>query len=186
MKKSNENPSLNCDDVERLLIHRIFDQLTPEVNLSVEKHLKSCDRCQSYQKTLLNLQNSIQIRAEEKLVPDPAIRQNIIQRMKTLEPQEAGFLRSTWQYVRSIFEYRIPVYQTLSGVVLIVLIFLAVNQISFSPDQKPPEPQSLTQIETPVPAQMNVVDNLDIIDKQKIGRNVKEDTTLTRFIVTTM
>ena len=103
MKKSNENPSLNCDDVERLLIHRIFDQLTPEVNLSVEKHLKSCDRCQSYQKTLLNLQNSIQIRAEEKLVPDPAIRQNIIQRMKTLEPQEAGFLRSTWQYVRSIF-----------------------------------------------------------------------------------
>lgn len=186
MKKSNENPHTNCDDVERLLIHRVFDELTPEVNLSVEKHLKSCDRCRSYQKTLLNLQNSIQIRAEEKLVPDPAIRQNIIQRMKTLKPVESGIFAKGWHFIRSVFEYRIPVYQPLAGAVLIMLIFLAGRQLSFSPDQKTPEPHSLTQIETPTPAQMSVIDNLEILKQQKIGRNVKEDTTLTRFIVTTM
>jgi len=186
MKKSNENSSLNCDDVERLLIHRIFDQLTPEANLSVEEHLKSCDRCQSYQKTLSSLQNSMQISEKEKLVPDPAIRQNIIRQMKTLEPVETGIFAKGWHFIRSIFAYRVPVYQPLAGVALIVLIFLAFRQLSFSPVQKTPEPYSLTRIETPAPAQMSVINNLQIIEQQKIGRNVKEDSTLTRFIVTTM
>jgi hypothetical protein len=186
MKRSNENPHSNCDDIKQLLVKRIFDELTQDKNLLVEEHLKSCTQCCDYQNTLLNLQNSIQIRTEEKLVPNPAIRENVIQRMKALRPEEAGTLRTTWQRLRGIFEYRIPVYQTLSGLVIIALIFLAVKQISFSPDQKSPEPQSLARMETPVPAQMSVVDNLDIIDQQKIGQNVKEDTTLTRFIVTTM
>ncbi|KPL03010.1 MAG: hypothetical protein AMJ73_07915 [candidate division Zixibacteria bacterium SM1_73] len=186
MKKSNENTSLNCDDVERLLIHRIFDGLTPEANLSVEKHLKSCDRCRSYQKTLLNLQDSMQISTEEKLVPDPAIRQNIIRQMKTLRPVETGIFAKGWLFIRSIFAYRVPVYQPLAGVVLIVLIFLAGRQLPLSPGQKTPEPLGLTQIETPTPAQMSVINNLRIIEQQKIGRNVKEDSTLTRFIVTTM
>lgn len=186
MKKLNENPSLNCDDVERLLIHRIFDQLTQEANLSVEEHLKSCERCRSYQKTLLNLQDSMQISTEEKLVPDPAIRQNILRQMKTLKPVETGIFAKGWHLIRSIFAYRIPLYQPLAGVILIVLIFVASRQLSFSPVQKTPEPPSLTRTETPAPAQMSVISNLQIIEQQKIGRNVKEDTTLTRFIVTTM
>ena len=186
MKGSNEKPHSNCDDIEQLLVNRIFDELTHDKNLLVEEHLKSCAQCCNYQNTLLNLQNSMQIGTQEKLVPNPAIRENIIQRMKTLRPEEAGILRTTWQRLKSIFQYRIPVYQSLSALALIALIFLTVNQLSFSPDQKPSEVQSLTQIETPTPAQMSVIENLEIIDQQKIGRNVKEDTTLTRFIVTTM
>jgi hypothetical protein len=128
----------------------------------------------------------MRVETGEKLIPDPAIRENILQRMKTLQPQETGFLRGTWQYVRSAFEYRVPVYQTLSGLALIALIFLATRQISFSPDQTPPEPRSLIRMEMPTPTQMSVVDNLDIIDKQKIGRSAREDSVLTRFIVSTM
>jgi anti-sigma factor RsiW len=186
MKKSNENPSLNCDDVEQLLIKRIFDELSQDENLLAEKHLKSCDRCRSYQKTLLNLQNSMRVGVGEKVTPDPVIRENIIRQMKALRPEKAGIRRTSWQYVRNVFEYRIPVYQVLSGLVLIALIFLGVKQLSFSPDQETTEPQSLARIEASLPAQMSVIDNLEIIEQQKIGRNVKEDTTLTRFIVTTM
>jgi anti-sigma factor RsiW len=186
MKKSNENPRLNCDDVERLLINRIFDELSQDENTLAEKHLKSCDRCRGYQKTLLNLQNSMRVGVGEKVTPDPAIRENIIQRMKALRPEKAGTRRTSWQYVRNVFEYPIPVYQVLSGLVLIALIFLVASQISFSPNQEPSEPQSLARIEASLPAQMSVIDNLKIIEQQKIGQNVKEDTTLTRFIVTTM
>jgi hypothetical protein len=186
MEKSNENPKVNCDDIQRLLVNKISDELTRDEHRLVEEHLKSCGHCRSYQNTLLKLQSSMQISEEEKLVPDPAIRENILQRMKTSQPQETGILRSTWQYVRSVFEYRVPVYQTLSGLALIALIFLATRQISFSPDQRPPEPRSLIRMEMPTPTQMSVVDNLDIIDKQKIGRSVTEDSALTRFIVSTM
>jgi hypothetical protein len=186
MKKSNESSNMDCDDIERLLTNRIFDKLTQDENLLVEEHLKSCDRCQSYQNALLNLQSSMEIGPEHELTPDPAIRENIIQRMKTLNPVETGIFAKSWHYVRNVFEYRVPVYQALSGLVLIALIYLTVGQLSFSPGRKPSEPQSSAQMETPTPTQMRVVDNLDIIDLQKIGQNVKDDTTLTRFIVTTM
>jgi len=186
MKKSNENPHINCDDIGQLLIKKSIDELTEDENLLLEEHLKSCDRCQTYQNTLLSLQHSMKTGAEEKLIPDPAIRQNIIRQMKTLKPVETGIFSKGWHLIRSIFEYRIPVYQPLAGVVLIVLIFLASRQLPLSPDQKTPELHSLTRIETPTPAQMSVIDNLEIIKQQKIGQNVKEDTTLTRFIVTTM
>jgi len=186
MKESNENLSLNCDEIEGLLIQRHFDEITQDQSLLVEEHLKSCDRCRTYQKILLNMQNSMQIGAEEKLIPDPAIRQNIIQQLRALKPQEAGIFARGWHYIRSIFEYRVPVYQALFGVVLIALIFLAIKQYPSSADQKPLEPRGLAQIETPLPAQMSVIDNLEIIKGQKIGLNVKEDTTLTRFIVSTM
>jgi len=186
MKKSNETPHIDCDDIPRLLIDKIFDGLVQEENLLVEKHLKSCERCRSYRKTLLGLQNSMQIGAEEKLVPHPAIRQRIIQRMKVQRPERIGIFARGWCYIRNIFEYRIPVYQALSGVILIALIFFAVRQFPSSTDQKPPELQSVAQMETPIPSQMTVIDNLEIIKGQKIGQNVKEDTTLTRFIVSTM
>ena len=186
MKKSSENSKPNCEDIQRLLVNKVSDELTRDEDRLLEGHLKSCGHCRSYQNTLLSLKDSMQIGTGEKLVPDPAIRENIVRRMKTLQPQETPILRNAWQYIRSIFEYRVPVYQTLSGLALIALIFLATRQISFSPDQKPPEPRSLVRMEMPAPTQMSVVDNLDIIDKQKIGRNVTEDTTLTRFIVSTM
>ncbi len=186
MEKSNENPKANCDDIQRLLVNRISDELSRDEDRLVEEHLKSCGHCRAYENTLLNLKESMRVGTGEELVPDPAIRENILRRMKTLQPQETGILRSTWQYVRSVFEYRVPVYQTLSGLALIALIFLATKQISVSPDQRPPEPRSLVRMEMPVPTQMSVVDNLEIIDKQKIGRSAKEDTALTRFIVSTM
>jgi Tfp pilus assembly pilus retraction ATPase PilT len=137
MKKSNESPNPNCEDIEQLLVNRILDELTRDENFVVEEHLKSCEHCQTYQQILLNLKNSMQIDAKETLIPDPAIRENILRQMKTLNPQETGFFKVTWQYIRNIFKYRIPVYQALSGLALIALIFLIVNQLSFSPSQKP-------------------------------------------------
>lgn len=186
MKKSNEKPNTNCDSIQRLLVKKTSDELTSDESLLVGEHLKSCARCQSYQRTLLNLQDSMEISAQEKLVPDPAIRENLIQRMRIQRSQKAGILSSTWRNIRSMLQYRIPIYQPLSGLVVIALIFLMVSHLSFSPDQEPLESQGLAQIQTPTPVQMSVVDNLDIIGRQKIGRNVKEDTTLTRFIVTSM
>ncbi|KPL01284.1 MAG: hypothetical protein AMJ91_00580 [candidate division Zixibacteria bacterium SM23_73_3] len=186
MKKSNENPSLNCDEIEGLLIQGHFDKITQDQSLLVEEHLESCDRCRSYQKTLSGLQNSMQIDVGDKLTPDTDIRETIIQRMKTVKAQETGIFRSTWQYIRNVFEYRIPVYQPLLGGVLVLLIFFAVRELSFAPDPKSSKLQTFTQVETPILSQMSVIDNLEIIEAQKIGRSVREDTTLTRFIVSTM
>jgi len=186
MKESNNEPLIDCDGIEQLLIKKSLEELTDQENRLIQKHLRSCDVCRSYQSALLKLKDSMQISAEDKLAPDPSIRETVIKRMRSLKPQEAGFLGRAYQSVTHIFEYRIPVYQALSGAVLVVLIFLAVKQFSFTPEQKTTGLHKVAQVETSIPAQMRVMDDLGIIDQQKIGQNVKDDTTLTRFIVTTM
>jgi hypothetical protein len=184
MKEPNKKSGTNCDDIEQLLIKKNIDELTPDENLLVEKHLKFCERCRGYQSTLLSLQDSMQICSEEKLIPDPAIHQNIIQRMKTLRPEQTGIFKSGWQYIRNMLEYRIPVYQTLLGIVLILLISFSINTLFLTTQKESSKLQVFAQMEPLAYSQMEVLDNLDIIDQQKIGISAKEDTSLTRFLVT--
>jgi len=184
MKESNDRPIAVCDDVELLLSKRLVDELTEEEKQLVDKHLKSCSRCLSYERILLSLPDSMQIKSEETLAPHPEIRKHIVQRMKDLVPQETGILRRAYHSFIRLFEYRIPVYQALTGAILILLLFLGVKHFPFSVGQKIEGFQIITQMDTSAPAQLKIMDNLDIIGKQRIGQNVKEDTTLTQFIVT--
>jgi hypothetical protein len=184
MKESNDQPTANCEDVELLLSKRLVDELTEEEKQQVDVHLKSCNRCLSYERILLSLQESMQIKSEEQLAPHPGIRQNIVQRMKDLKPQETGVLHKTYHFFIRLFEYRIPVYQSLTGMILIFLLFMGLKHFPLTFGQKPEGFQIITQTDTSAPAQLKVLDNLEIIGKQKIGQNVKEDSTLTQFIVT--
>lgn len=185
MNKSNENKNTKCDDVEFLLIKKNFDELTQQESLLLEEHLKSCDLCRSYEKTLSHLQDSMRVEAE-KLAPDPATRERIIRRMKALRPEPAGVVVRGWHYLRDLLQHRIPVYQPILGAVLVLLIFVGAKQLTSPTVEKPAVDQSLLRTEAVMPAQMSVMDNLDIVKAQKIGRSAGEDTTLSRFIVTTM
>ena len=185
MKKPNENKKMKCDEIEFLLVKKNFDELTAQENLLVGAHLKSCDSCRRYQKTLSNLQESMKVGAD-KLVPDPAVRENIIQRMEALNPQQAGILARGWHYVRDLLRHRIPVYQPILGAVLVLLIFVGARQLTSPSVEKPADDQSLLRTEAVMPAQMNVMHGLEIVKAQKIGRSAGEDTTLARFIVSSM
>jgi predicted anti-sigma-YlaC factor YlaD len=183
MKKANENFSTQCDEVERLLVKKDVDGLTSQENLLLKDHLKSCERCRSYQSALLNVRDSVQIDSEEKLIPDPAIRRNILRSMNALKQKETPVLTS-WRHVRSILAYRIPIYQTLAGVALIFLISVGINQLFVSADRETVELQSFAQVETIGATQMRVTESLEIIDQQKIGRSAKEEPELIQFLVT--
>ena len=182
MKKPNENKNTKCDDVEFLLIKRNFDELTGQESLLVEEHLKRCDSCRGYQKHLSSLQESLRIGAD-KLVPDPAIRENVTQRMEALRPRQAGIVARGWHYLGDLLKHRIPVYQPLLGGGLILLIFLGTKQLSVPVEERPADIQAPVRTEVLIPAQMSVMDNLGIVKAQKIGRSAGEDTTLSRFIV---
>jgi hypothetical protein len=184
MKEPNDQPITTCEDVELLLSKRLVDELTEEEKQLVDTHLKSCSRCLTYEHILLSLQESMQTKSEEGLAPRPEIRQRIVQRMKDLRPQEAGVLGKTCQFFIRLFEYRIPVYQSLTGMILIFLLFLGLKHFPFTLGQRTERLQVVTRMEASTPTQLKVLDNLEIIGKQKVGQNVKEDSTLTQFIVT--
>jgi len=185
MKNLNKNPNIDCENIRGLLIKKSMEKLTSEESLLVENHLKSCQGCLSYQNTLLNLENSMRAHAKEKPVPDPAIRRNIVRQMKIRRAKDAGIFKTTWQYIRAILGYRIPVYQALFSVALILVISLGVKQLPFPTEKKSPEQIGFAQMNESVSSQLNVIESLKIIEKQKIGRTAQEDSSLTQFIVST-
>ena len=45
MKKSSENSKPNCEDIQRLLVNKVSDELTRDEDRLLEGHLKSCGHC---------------------------------------------------------------------------------------------------------------------------------------------
>jgi hypothetical protein len=105
--------------------------------------------------------------------------------MKIRRAKDTRIFKTTWQYIRAILGYRIPVYQALFSVALILVISLGVKQLPVPTEKKSPEQIGFAQMDESVSSQLNVIESLEIIDKQKIGRTAQEDSSLTQFIVTT-
>ena len=186
MKNPNESRAPSCDEVEKLLVSRTCDRLTEEEDRLIQEHLAICARCREYQTALDDVVKTVKPRDEGKLAPNPAIRENVLKRMRMLKPQEIGVLENTLQSIRSAFAHPIPVYQAVLGAALIFLLSLGLRHLPSSAVHEVTQPRPLVRMETFLPSQLGVIENLEIVKQQKIGRSVTEDTTLTRFIVSTM
>jgi len=186
MKDLHKNRTIKCDTAEELLIKQGIERLSADENSLLQNHLKTCIHCQDYQNQLTSLQRLIPINEKSPLKPDPAIRQSLLNRMKALKSSKHRTVDSPWQRLLNILEYRIPVYQGLIALACSLLIFITINYFSFSSPHQPGTPQYETRMADTTFYQINVINNLQIIEQQKIGKNVSEDTLLTRFIVSSM
>lgn len=186
MRKLHKNQTIKCEEIEELLIRQNIENFSEEENSILQNHLKTCKRCQSYQNQLTFIQTSIPISQKSPLKPDPAIRQAVINKINTFKPQKYNIVDSLWQRILNILEYRIPIYQGLIGIACSLLIFVAINYFSLSSQRELERPRYQNMMADTTFYQINVIKNLQIIEQQKIGKNVREDSLLTRFIVSSM
>jgi hypothetical protein len=186
MKNMHKNQKMKCEAVEELLIKQNFERLSEDENTLLQNHLKTCKHCQNYQNQFASLQSSIRIKEKSPLKPDPGIRQILLNRMEALKPKKHQVFDSLWQKILNLLEYRIPVYQGLIGLACSFLIFLVIHYFSFSSQQQARSTQYELSTADTTFYQINVIKNLQIIEQQKIGKNVSEDSLLTRFIVSSM
>ncbi|MCU0645923.1 MAG: zf-HC2 domain-containing protein [bacterium] len=186
MKDFNQSKIANCEHAEELLVRQIFEDLTENETQDLNDHLKICMHCQSYRLQLTSFQQSINIENSRLLKPDPAIRKRIIRQMKSWQPKRISFVQVIWQRLLGMLQYRIPVYQGVIGMAVSLLIFLAVNYFSISTKHAPKVAPEFHAMKEVAATQVNVINSLDILEQQKIGRSAIEDTSLTRFIVTAL
>ena len=81
-----------------------------------------------------------------------------------------------------MLEIRIPVYQILSAVILLIFIFMGIQKLSTFHKAELTQ-ESIPQLQEGIFNQFNVIDNLRLIDGQKIGRNFSEDSLLIKMFV---
>jgi hypothetical protein len=186
MKNLHKNQTMKCDTVKQLIIKQGIETLSADENNILQSHLKTCVPCQDYHNQLVSLQSSIMISVKSPLQPDPAIHPNLMKRMNAFKSPKHRAVDSPWQKLLNILEYRIPVYQGLIGLACSLLIFVAINYFSFSSQHKTGSSEYSINVADSSCYQINVIKNLQIIEQQKIGKNVREDSLLTRFIVSSM
>jgi hypothetical protein len=186
MKDLHKNQTIKCDAVEELLIKQNFESLSENENAMLQNHLKNCKHCQNYQNQLVFIQKSMSVSQKSQLKPDPAIRQSLMDRMNAVKHKRHRIGDLFWQRLLNLLEYRIPVYQGLIGLACSLLIFVAIHYFSFSSHYQPNIPQYEMRMADTTFYQINVIKNLQIIEQQKIGKNVREDSLLTRFVVSSM
>lgn len=168
----------DCEFFEQLLLKQETEELAEAEQQLLEQHLQTCASCQNFQKTLTRAVQGAAFETERELVPGKAVRTELQQAFRARHPQSG-----TIANLRKFLTYRIPVYQAaLTG--LVIFLFLFSYQYFFTPErpgfyvEMPLEAGQIASIR-----QDSVLQQLQSIQKQNLGRNAAEDSTLTRFLI---
>ena len=81
------------------------------------------------QKTTMEMTRAMAVPPNGSLTPDPAIRENALRRLQALRTKRPGILEVL---KRHIFEFRIPVYQTVFGMAVLFAVFFVTDRAFLS------------------------------------------------------
>jgi hypothetical protein len=186
MKKIDRNKDPSCRKCETLIIKKKIEGLDSMEEKKLNSHLLKCSHCRDYQKTVDLVKTAIQTYPNVPMERDESIRRLILNRAKSKQTTSSNILEDILLKIKSLFEIKIPVYQAVIGVIilffLLFLIDLPSNRFMENGISQIDSSSQNQQIDLPY----NVIESLDFFLKQKIGKNVHEDSLLTRFIVSSM
>jgi hypothetical protein len=179
-KKISEN---TCALFEEFLIKKDLNMLGDADLEILKEHLKECTNCIHYDQSLNIIKSQIKVKPDFKLIPNPQIKHNLIQYFKnSYESKKAGRL-GLWEDIKKLCSYRIPVYQAAIGAILVIIFVFSFREFSLSTKYNQTiSGQSQILLDTLFNKQLNVIDDIRILDQQKIGRTVIEDSVLTSLI----
>jgi hypothetical protein len=174
-----EKLEITCQEVEHILIKQDIENISEYEQLLVERHIQKCRECEQYDYILLKIKSTMTAVHQEKLIPDPNINKNILKKIS----RQPMIIYTGWEALKSIFEFRIPVYQVLSVMAVFFLLLIA-----FSPSDSLTEPtmnigQESIDLEGVVENLSYRLDSLQLIERQRIGKSVSEDSIMAQFIM---
>ncbi|MFQ5583490.1 MAG: hypothetical protein ACE5GL_03540 [Calditrichia bacterium] len=175
-----------CEIVEELLLKENIEALNQEEIQLMNEHLKECNHCTQIAQTLKNIQQAMATPAESLPTPDNHTRQHLLHRMASAHTADKATRTNRLNRIKPILEYRIPLYQVVLALFLTLFIFFATKRIAQQKHPNAPIFTETTLQKSPTPGQLNIVDDFRIISEQKIGVNAREDSLLTRLIVSLM
>jgi hypothetical protein len=185
MNRFPNKDKITCREIEDFIIKDYLNELNKKQQKLVLQHVHACNNCSKYAKIVHQISGSLQ-QTENIPRPDPEIRKHLLFIMKMKKDNK---VRKSGHFLNTIFrffEYRIPIYQAVLAALLIAVLLLTVDSI-FLPARS--NRYSTTNYfimefnDLPHPSALNYP---ELLNEQKPGRNVKEDSILTRYMVTVM
>jgi hypothetical protein len=182
MNKKNHSGNNKCITFQER-IQALFDNgVVPESDPTLEKHLNICPNCRNFFKSLQLIQKRMQKSPLDELKSRSQILSNTINFMKLRQKIEKDKKRTIWSKFKTLFEYRVPVYQALSGFAVLWFLFILISSIYLNPEKEGKSMDSSINVGHITTSDLYIVDSLRLLNIER-GQNAKEDSVLIGFLV---
>jgi hypothetical protein len=145
--------------------------------------METCENCRSYATTINQLLASMKIDKASKLEPRKIIRQHLLSRFDRMNKRPSIWYQNLLDKLKFMLGYRIPVYQAMLATAVVALFILIISQAYLTQDV--PEQQNYASSDYDS-LDINLSDvriHMNFIDEEKMGRNLREDSILARYII---
>lgn len=186
MKKKSSLTKIGCSEIEELLIKQrvVENDLKTAESEVLKTHLATCEECAKYQRVLLKVSHLVAIENEFGLAPNSELKEDLSGRLRA-KNIPVPKTDSTQKSFLDFLKIKIPVYQAAVGTLLLFLVFYAVSDYGLGNQEKLDSSPAIFN-ERPIADSLTMIQNIRLLESQKLGRNIEEDSLLIRFIVTSV
>ena len=171
----------NCTAFQEKIFEYVDAGVPINDDISIKNHIIHCKSCQSFLENITLLKNHMLKPPLEDFEPDPRILETVISSMPVTKRFQKANLTVIWNFIRTFFEYRIPVYQALGGLMVVLMFFIVLN----GSDPRGSYIENRSNQGSITSSELYVLDTLNL-EKFETGQNAKEDSVLVSFLVPTM
>ena len=167
-----------CREIREKILQRTIAAFEKKLEDRVEAHLSTCQACSQFNENVIAIAHASESVA--KVHPAPALKRQLLNHMRSKHTSNHNSLLSV---LRRLFSTRIAIYQAAFVTAVLILLVLAVPQLK-SPHQHIEPPFTSTIADTVSMNVINLQQIIQIVDSQKVGLNLHEDTVLAKILYT--
>ena len=156
-----------------------------EIDTSLKIHIDKCAKCRLFAKSITIIREQMQRSPGKDLKPNRKILINARKLMRVRQEFQMSKNNSLWQSLRQIVEYRIPAYQAVSGLVVMIILVFFLSGTMMPPETPWADGNRSGRIEGANGSDLYAVDSLNLLKPDR-GQNAKEDSVLVGFLVPTL
>jgi hypothetical protein len=173
----------DCDFVNDLLIKQNCGDKLFESEIEIIKdHLSRCEECREYDEIVKTIAGSQELQSVDLTSVEKAVKNAMLASGKKTIPLKLPKLIR--DLIMGFFRYRIPVYQSVLAVCIALLFIYQITMVSNNVSGETSK-MADSLVSTVIPEKFSYcIDNIDIIESQRVGESVEEDSSLLKFTYT--
>ena len=173
---------ISCEKIESLLLTGDLQYLELSERKLLNGHIQNCEHCRNLKETINAFEKTGTVPPTNNLFPLENIKRSLLKRFRLLNSDDLNNKYRLWDLIRGALNYRIPVYQAMGVVVILVVSLFLLIQKPVKSVEESPASISSNQTDTVQFRALDVFVNLNYLNQEKSGRNSEEDSLLTRYI----
>ena len=178
----NDSKNIDCGYIEKIIFEDSIEDISEIEKTKILDHISECMICKRSEKLMEILSDSLLTEFENsRLVAKP----ETIKSLRNVINPASRDKRSLFGFIEGFLEFRVPVYQVIIALLVIVLIIIFVNNPRQEFDSLNNNISFIAEIDSNK-ILMNFQNSPDMIKNSSKGKSFVEDSVLSSFIQSAM